>query len=166
MTARCTATSKSPCSRRRRWPSTQCAPSPWRGCVYGKICSFFFLPSLFCIRFNASCDILEISGVILIEGIRQLTGFTTDGLRGPRANLRGGWQSCCSVVLLMASILSIPQEHLSLEELSAAAAVTLPQTQHYHHAVTLHLHWHMLLLIQICMNSRAGDSVLGFFFPT
>lgn len=50
----------------------------------------FLLPSLFCIRFNASCDFLEISGVILIEGIRQLTGFTADGLRGPRANLREG----------------------------------------------------------------------------
>lgn len=41
------------------------------------------------------------------------------------------WQSCCSVVLMMASILSIPREDLSLEELSAAVAVTLPQTQHY-----------------------------------
>lgn len=34
MTARCTATSKSRCWRRRPWPSTPCAPSPWRGCVW------------------------------------------------------------------------------------------------------------------------------------
>lgn len=67
----------------------------------------FFLPSLcFAFVFNTSCDILEISGVILIEGIRQLTGFTADGLRGPRGlapaamwlHQPSSWQSCCSVV--------------------------------------------------------------------
>ncbi len=66
--------------------------------------------------------------------------------------------ACYSVVPLMASILSISRGSL-IGRAQSDAAVTVAQTQHYHHTVTFALHGHTLLLIQICTNLGAGDSL-------